>query len=70
MKAESKTSGARPGRPAATGPGASIAPARAGGSDGGPACGDTSLVAPRLTSDRFVGRVGELAELQLAVREA
>ncbi len=33
-------------------------------------CGDTSAVRTRLSSRRFVGRVGELAELELAVREA
>ena len=32
--------------------------------------GDTSAMQSRLTSSHFVGRVGELAELQLAVREA
>jgi predicted ATPase/DNA-binding CsgD family transcriptional regulator len=32
--------------------------------------GDTSAVRTRLSSRRFVGRVGELAELELAVREA
>jgi DNA-binding CsgD family transcriptional regulator/tetratricopeptide (TPR) repeat protein len=32
--------------------------------------GDTSSVRMRLSSSRFVGRAGELAELQLAVREA
>jgi DNA-binding CsgD family transcriptional regulator/tetratricopeptide (TPR) repeat protein len=32
--------------------------------------GDTSDVRTRLTSSRFVGRVGELAELELAAREA
>jgi ATP/maltotriose-dependent transcriptional regulator MalT len=32
--------------------------------------GDTSYMTSRLTSNHFVGRVGELAELQLAVREA
>lgn len=32
--------------------------------------GDTSLMRSRLTSNHFVGRVSELAELQLAVREA
>jgi DNA-binding CsgD family transcriptional regulator len=32
--------------------------------------GDTSLMRSRLTSNHFVGRVRELAELQLAVREA
>src|SRR5690242_181262 len=32
--------------------------------------GDTSGMAARLTSSRFVGRVGELAELELALREA
>ncbi len=36
--------------------------------DEGP--GDTSRMRARLTSSRFVGRVGELAELELAVREA
>ena len=32
--------------------------------------GDTSGMRARLTSSRFVGRVGELAELELALREA
>jgi len=32
--------------------------------------GDTSPVRARLTSSHFVGRIGELAELELAVREA
>src|ERR1700756_677262 len=32
--------------------------------------GDTSAMRSRLTSSHFVGRVGELAELELAAREA
>src|SRR5438309_5213926 len=35
-----------------------------------PRCGDTSYMPSRLTSNHFVGRVGELAELELAVRAA
>src|SRR6201999_3609248 len=35
-----------------------------------PRSGDTSYMPSRLTSNHFVGRVGELAELELAVREA
>jgi DNA-binding CsgD family transcriptional regulator/tetratricopeptide (TPR) repeat protein len=37
---------------------------------GSPPSGDTLAMRSRLTSSHFVGRVGELAELQLAVREA
>ena len=32
--------------------------------------GDTSGMRPRLTSSHLVGRVGELAELELALRES
>ena len=38
--------------------------------DSYPRSGDTSYMPSRLTSSHFVGRVGELAELELAVREA
>ncbi len=38
--------------------------------DSYPRSGDTSYMPSRLTSNHFVGRVGELAELELAVREA
>src|SRR5947209_3564264 len=34
------------------------------------AWGDTSGMRARLTSSQFVGRIGELAELELALREA
>src|SRR5438128_141820 len=32
--------------------------------------GDTSVMRPRLTATRFVGRIGELAELELALHDA
>ena len=32
--------------------------------------GDTSVMRPRLTANHFVGRIGELAELELALHEA
>src|SRR5918912_800174 len=32
--------------------------------------GDTSVMRPRLTATHFVGRIGELAELELALHEA
>ena len=38
--------------------------------DSHPRSGDTSYMPSRLTSSHFVGRVGELAELELAVQEA
>ena len=42
----------------------------AGSRNSRPRSGDTSHMPSRLTSNHFVGRVGELAELELAVREA
>src|ERR1017187_4506990 len=40
------------------------------GTPGRSAYGDTSVMQTRLTSSHFVGRSGELAELELAMREA
>jgi DNA-binding CsgD family transcriptional regulator/tetratricopeptide (TPR) repeat protein len=45
-------------------------PSRGARYDFAPRSGDTSDMRSRLTSSHFVGRVGELAELQLAAREA
>src|ERR1700742_1508603 len=47
-------------------PAATLPPARVSH----PRSGDTLYMPSRLTSSHFVGRVGELAELELAVREA
>src|SRR5690242_13779826 len=60
-RAGAERSSSRPSAPAA-----SASPAI----ESHPRSGDTSYMPSRLTSNHFVGRVGELAELELAVREA
>src|ERR1700752_3114834 len=51
-------------------PSAAAGPVAAPGPAFRASSGDTSTMRSRLTSSHFVGRVGELAELELAAREA